>query len=184
MIRRIAVAAVVVLVAAGGSVPAGAADLAMAVTVENPQITVDGGPGGSCDWEVLSKVRVVNLTSDPITLTAVDSFADFGGNSNGHVPAAMINNGGLVVGAVVPSGAVSTFYPVTTAFTLPCSSSEGQVEFRLMSSAGTGSGDAPFIAGGTTVPTATVFGAAGLTVLLALVLIVRQRRHRSVAAPL
>lgn len=153
--------------------------VAMSVDVTNSQITMVGGAGGTCEWTVVSTVTLVNLTNNPITVTAVDASADYNGPGGliGRTGATIADNGGLQAGVTLAANGSQSFSDVKTRAFIPCAATYAQVEFRVTSPSGVNAGDAPFLDNGTPVPLRTIAGAAALTALLAAAFALRQRRH-------
>ena len=172
-------AAAVAMAMTGIASPAWAnGGVAMAVDVRNSQKTVQEGSGGACTWEVASDVVVVNLRDTPQRIDAVSySVSWTGPNDRSGVVTdiTVLDNGGLQPGLVLAPNEERTFSPVVVRFAIPCDATFGDLMVRLTSPEGTGSGDAPFLEGGTAVPPAAV-GALGVAAVLGIFL--RDRRHR------
>lgn len=153
--------------------------VAMSVDVTTSQIDMVGGPGGTCEWTVVSTVTLVNLTNSPITVTTVDASADYNGPSGliGRTAATILDDGGLQTGVTLAANGVQSFSDVKTSAFIPCAATYAQVEFRVTSPTGVNAGDAPFLDNGTPVPVRTIAGAAALTALVASAFALRQWRR-------
>lgn len=176
--RAAGLAATTVLLATPGVASANG-NVAMAVNVSNSSKTMSAGAGGSCTWQVTNDVVVVNLTSQPLTISDVGyrvSWTGPGGQSGVVDQVTVVASGGLTPGVVLNPDERRTFSPVVVAFAIPCSADFGDLAVSVTSSAGTGSGDAPFLSGGTPVPPAAV-GLLALAVIVAGWLVVSQRRR-------
>jgi hypothetical protein len=149
--------------------PAGASGgFAMAVDIQSSQVSLRAQDGSSCTWDVGNEVTVVNLTSQPLTFSAVSyavSWIAGDGTSGVETNVSVLNDGGLVPGVTLGPDERRSFSPIVVRFTIPCKARDGDLAVRIDSSGGTGSGDAPFLAGGAPVPPGA-FGALGLTALV------------------
>jgi hypothetical protein len=152
----------------------------MAVDVRNSRQTMRGSSGGSCTWEVASDVTVVNITSQTLTITDVGytvSWTGPGGASGVQTEITVLDDGGLVPNVTLAPDERRTFAPLVLSFAIPCDANFGDLAVRVGSPSGTGSGDAPFLDGGTPVPPAAV-GALALALVVGGSLLVHQRRSR------
>ena len=156
--------------------------VAMAVNVTNSQQTVKGQGGGGCTWEVTSDVDLVNLTSQQVTVNSVSysvSWKGPGSKSGVQSAITVVSDAGLVPGVTLAPGERRSFSPLVVQFSIPCGADFGDLAVLVSSPQGTGSGDAPFLSGGTTVPpvgAGTVVLAAGIGG--SLLVVERRRRHR------
>jgi hypothetical protein len=154
--------------------------IAMGVDVQNSSQTVRDRQGGTCVWEVLSDVIIVNLTDEPITIDSVSfmvSWIASGDRSGVVTDVRVLDNGGLQPGVTLAADGRQTFSPLVLQFGVPCDATFGDLAVRVSSAQGTGSGDAPFLQDGTPVPPGAV-GALGLAVLLAAYLALADGRRR------
>lgn len=139
--------------------------------------------GTDCTWDVHSTVTVVNLTDQPLQVSAVGASVSWSGNGASAVDdqVTFISTGGLGAGDSIPAQGTVAYSPVETVFTIPCSATFGDLAVRVTDQLGTGSGDAPFLSDGVPLPVTAVGGVA-LAGLLGLTLLFLQRRRRVPAA--
>ena len=175
-------AAVVGLLATAGPASANGG-FAMAVDVHTSQQTMQDQGNGTCTWEVASDVTVVNLTSQTLDISDVTFRVSWLGpdNTSGvQTDVSVINDAGLNAGVTFEPDERRTFSPVVVAFSIPCDATFGDLAVQLTSDKGSGSGDAPFLDGGTPVPPGAI-GALALAAPVGLGLAARQRRRRAAA---
>lgn len=179
VLRLAGLAATLSVTALAAAAPALAnGGVAMAVDVKNSRQTMRSANGGSCTWEVVSDVTVINVTSQTLTIGGVDysvSWTAPGNRSGVQTQVTVVQDGGLVPGVSLAPDERRVFPSVMLSFAIPCGADFGDLAVRVSSPAGTGSGDAPFLSGGTPVPPAAV-GALALAALVGGSLLVRQRR--------
>jgi hypothetical protein len=160
-------------------------DAAMNVNITGASSTVGAGSTGLCDWTVTSDVTVVNRTSDVLDVKAVDPYVSWtgpGGTSGVVNPATTTYAAGLEAGDTIPpssQGSYVTYSGYQVTFAIPCSATEGDLAVELTTQYGAGSGDAPFLSGGTPLPVGAVGGAV-LAFGLGGVFFLAQRRKRHV----
>jgi hypothetical protein len=158
---------------------------AMAVDVQSSEVSLRAEDGSSCTWDVGNEVTVVNLTNQSLTFSAVSyavSWTAPDGTSGVETSVGVLNDGGLTPGVTLGPNERRSFSPVVVRFTIPCRARFGDLAVRIDSPGGTGSGDAPFLAGGAPVPPGA-FGALGLTALVtAGAAAGRRRRDRMIHA--
>jgi hypothetical protein len=162
-----AASAAALLVAAPAGLAFANGGIAMAVDVSNSRQAISSRDHDSCTWTVTSDVTVVNLTSQDQTITAVGFSVSWTSADSSGVQSNVdeLSSGGLAPGVTLAPNERRTFSPVEVEFDIPCRADSGDLAIRVTSGLGTGSGDAPFLSGGTPVPPAAV----GLSILAALV---------------
>ena len=177
----------VVLAAAGlAMVPALAQEaaaasngVAMNVDVTGATSDVTGCSGGFCTWTVTANVTAVNLTSGTLSYSSVSYAVDWQDSRNqksGVVDNITVLSPGTPALQVGDTLSGTTVYNrVQVSFQLPHGATDGNLDVTIATPGGSGSGDAPFLSGGTPLPVSAI-GALGAGVLVAGVLVVRSRR--------
>ena len=184
MIRVLAACASVLAVAVLTAGPASAnGGTAIGLNISDSRITLTSSSGTQCTWDLVSDVTVVNLTGQPLTFTDVVADVTYkqpsgpGALDNVHIA----TNGGLQAGDTLPAFGQHTYTPFETTFTIPCAATDGDLAVKITTPSGTGSGDAPFLAGGSPLPISAAGGLA-LAGFLGVGLLVLQRRRRPALA--
>jgi hypothetical protein len=174
--RRAGAAAVGLAIALITAAPARSASrVAMAVDVTSSEITLRDSEEGACAWSVANDVVLVNLTDEPVAVTAVTEMVSWTapeGASGVVNDVEVLEDGGLESGAVLAPREQRSFAPYVVDFNIPCAADTGDLAIRVSNPNGSGSGDAVFLANGSPVPPAAlgVVGLAGLIAVGALTL--------------
>jgi hypothetical protein len=186
--KRLVVAALlasVMALAAFAGTAAAASTAVGGISIDTATITVNGGAGGNCTWDVQFTATVVNLTSSPVTVSDVNG-------ASGRVSWSYTGNSGVVTPNVVmtwPGGGViagnSSLQTTGDAtFTIPCDSTQGDlgIDFTVTDSDQQQtkfSGDAPFLTDGTPLPVFAGLGGLVFAGLLGGILFVRAHRRKT-----
>ena len=188
--RLVKFVALGVVAAAGGAAVAvqAAADFSEAVAVDISDATFAStpNPDGTCDWTVNYRLKLINLTDEPIETTGVRYTVTFTGPDglNG-VRDATSDPQITTVGDTLGADERRDYGPATASFTIPCEAADGDFVVHVTTPLGRVSGDAPFLVDGTPIPITGPVGALGVSGVLgagAYLAYRHRRRHGSAAA--
>jgi hypothetical protein len=170
--------------------------VAIGVGINTATITSNGGPGGSCTWNVNADVTAVNLTGSALSVANESDapgridWSDSNGNSGSVTSQTTITWPNSSTGyATIPANSLINGTSVST-FTIPCSATNGELSVNVDAYPGTYpnlgpkmtvSGDTPFLQNGTHLPILVGIGGLGVASVMGGLLLMRMGRRNSPA---
>lgn len=171
----------VAAIVAGPATPAFAGSgTALGVNVKDAKVSLQDTANNKCTYDVTSDLTLINLENTSQSITDVSQYVVWhGANGSSGVQDAVTvtDNAGLTTSVTLPANGRQTFTGYAVQVTIPCEASSGDLSISVTTPMGKGSGDAPFLLGGTPLPVGEV-GGIGMAALLGAGLVVLQVRTR------